>query len=704
MQTTTMRKWFLRLLDNRAFFVWLIALSSIAAVTRMSSDQILFLAPWTSSASRSDTSKLADIVSVKDFGAKGDWNGTTGTDDTAAFQAAFANAGGRGIYIPGTTAAYKVSGTIAVSTANTRVFGDGPASKIFMAFTSSGPTGGILFDVTASGVEFDSIAIDSTGTVNSPVATINHYAIRFHGTSGTHLTNLRVRNLSFTNLPWNDTLGAVVTTHAVYVQWADNVTVRDTRIDNVAGAAVFFSGVTNGYVLNNKINDTGWYSIQLNDLVSNSRISGNAITGTLPGDRVWGGSINAMSNSSTGTACGGGTSAGCAVIKNVEIDHNYISGVHSYTAAVHIESSSHIFFHDNLIEKITLSTAAQMLTRYGQHFGSGTNPFYPDGSPAVYVRPYVRPADVPANSNEGPLDHVDISRNVLIAGSVGAIAVYADAQDNGSGTLAYSDTLSAIANQIQSLDTTHYFSNGIAVHGQQGGWKNVTFALNQVSGFPDGTSPNLGLIGATGLTTAPVLDTQIIGNTVTVVGGTPASTTQLGIGVGAFTTRTRVAENNVNSFWTGIRTFTNSVSPYIGTNVISGSLNVDYLLGVTPVVPFGVTPRFGTLFLTGRSSDLAATNVVASAGVGEYRLCATARTTTSGTGTTATLNLSWTDEGGVRTDAAGTFSLASLTVTGQINKCDFIHVAAATNIQVSVTSGTYGTSAYALSATVERLN
>jgi len=37
---------------------------------------------------RTVESKLKDTVSVKDFGAVGDWNGTTGTDDTAAIQAA----------------------------------------------------------------------------------------------------------------------------------------------------------------------------------------------------------------------------------------------------------------------------------------------------------------------------------------------------------------------------------------------------------------------------------------------------------------------------------------------------------------------------------------------------------------------------------------------------------------------------------------
>ena len=115
----------------------------------------------------------------------------------------------------------------------------------------------------------------------------------------------------------------------------------------------------------------------------------------------------------------------------------------------------------------------------------------------------------------------------------------------------------------------------------------------------------------------------------------------------------------------------------------------------------GVRPK---VTLTGQVVDLAATNVYAAAPVGEYRVCATARTTTSGTGTTANLNIIWTDEGGVKTDAVGTWALNSVTVTGQINKCEYIHVNAATNIQVSVTAGTYGTSVYAISATAERLN
>ncbi|MBP1988601.1 glycosyl hydrolase family 28-related protein [Paenibacillus eucommiae] len=49
---------------------------------------IAVLQPLTGAVARTQHSKNSDVIHVKDFGAKCDWNGTTGTDDTAAFQAA----------------------------------------------------------------------------------------------------------------------------------------------------------------------------------------------------------------------------------------------------------------------------------------------------------------------------------------------------------------------------------------------------------------------------------------------------------------------------------------------------------------------------------------------------------------------------------------------------------------------------------------
>lgn len=122
----------------------------------------------------------------------------------------------------------------------------------------------------------------------------------------------------------------------------------------------------------------------------------------------------------------------------------------------------------------------------------------------------------------------------------------------------------------------------------------------------------------------------------------------------------------------------------------------------TTTAGIGVVPVYGVIAHTALTANETDT-LIASATAGDYRVCANARTTTSGTGTTATMNIIWTDEGGTKTDAVGTFALNSVTVTGQINKCEFIHAAAATAIQCSTSGGTYGTSVYALSCTAEQL-
>src|SRR3984893_851137 len=55
-------------------------------------------------ANRTMPDRLSDIFNVKDFGALGNWNGSTGADDTNAIQAALnaANGGGIVFFPPGT--------------------------------------------------------------------------------------------------------------------------------------------------------------------------------------------------------------------------------------------------------------------------------------------------------------------------------------------------------------------------------------------------------------------------------------------------------------------------------------------------------------------------------------------------------------------------------------------------------------------------
>jgi hypothetical protein len=74
-------------------------------------------------------------VSVKDFGAKGDWNGSSGTNDTAAFNAAHAT--GKVVYVPAGT--YLLSG-LAPWSEGGYMYGDGRNSVLVYDTTGVGIT------------------------------------------------------------------------------------------------------------------------------------------------------------------------------------------------------------------------------------------------------------------------------------------------------------------------------------------------------------------------------------------------------------------------------------------------------------------------------------------------------------------------------------------------------------------------------------
>lgn len=88
--------------------------SIINNVGGVDASQVTYDPPFTNSQTTNVEAKLAQIISVKDFGAVGDSNGTgNGTDDTAAVQKAYdyaASIGGAKIVWP--SAGYRIDGTI----------------------------------------------------------------------------------------------------------------------------------------------------------------------------------------------------------------------------------------------------------------------------------------------------------------------------------------------------------------------------------------------------------------------------------------------------------------------------------------------------------------------------------------------------------------------------------------------------------------
>jgi hypothetical protein len=98
------------------------------------------------------------LVSVKDFGAKGDGV----TDDTAAFVRAMAGASGRGIFLPKGT--YLVN-NLTISQGGTRFVALAGYNGVQIQKNADGP----MFIVTATEVEFHNVVIDGVGATYTGV-------------------------------------------------------------------------------------------------------------------------------------------------------------------------------------------------------------------------------------------------------------------------------------------------------------------------------------------------------------------------------------------------------------------------------------------------------------------------------------------------------------------------------------------------------
>lgn len=137
--------------------------SSLAAST--GSTLVGTIQSGTGATARTVGSKLNDIVSVKDFGAVGDWNGTTqtGTDNTAAFQAAIAALGSNGILE--ITGHYLVSSPLIINMFGITLKGAGVGTSSIIGNHTSGP----VIQFRKSYCSIDGLIVDATTVRKSAV-------------------------------------------------------------------------------------------------------------------------------------------------------------------------------------------------------------------------------------------------------------------------------------------------------------------------------------------------------------------------------------------------------------------------------------------------------------------------------------------------------------------------------------------------------
>jgi len=151
-----------------------------------------------SNTARSLANRFADVVNVKDFGAVGDWNGTTGTDDTVAIQAAinFASAG-RTIYFPNGT---YLTGPLTIPKSIT-LAGDGPSSVLLHKISTTGSVSSTenMIYVSGTATKFSARHLLFNGNqVNQPYLGTRTIGANFIGSS-TDSARFDIENCIFRN-------------------------------------------------------------------------------------------------------------------------------------------------------------------------------------------------------------------------------------------------------------------------------------------------------------------------------------------------------------------------------------------------------------------------------------------------------------------------------------------------------------------------
>jgi hypothetical protein len=178
----------IRVQDSKGSLVY----GAAQATERISSDLVTYQPPFTGGVATTVEDKLAQTVSVKDFGAVGDGV----TDDTLAVQAAITNALGQSIYFPEGT--YLISSSITVPKF-TNVYGDGKINSKIKA-TTNVP----IFILGSAGEAYSTVTIsDLTFIGTDNAAHTNQHGIYANSGSTGYVTQGAFSRLRFERISGN---------------------------------------------------------------------------------------------------------------------------------------------------------------------------------------------------------------------------------------------------------------------------------------------------------------------------------------------------------------------------------------------------------------------------------------------------------------------------------------------------------------------
>jgi len=483
-------------------------------------------------------------INVKASPYRASGNGTV--DDTRAISAAVSAAarGRQSVYFP--DGVYKITDTVTIPPGIPSLFGTG----VLRMALSPAATPSKLFDLHASDLVIDGLTFDGSGS-DREAAGGNKYVIYAEGNASARLSNITVKNCCFRNILYTDNnppLTNLLVAHAVYFTYVDHPVLSLNRLTDISGAAFFLSYTTDSKIVDNVINNTGWYSIQLQSGNAVGLISGNTITGAGAPKRMWGGSINLMSDGSRN-------------VGPFQIVNNYISGYHNYGAVIDIQSVDGVIVSGNVIEAITSSDMVSFIRVESRGVGA-----YQGGS----------------------CSDISVTGNILRASETGnQSGIYVDNYSHGISGLGYGSRFIVALNVLISADVDHCFAAGVWFHGQDWGLADIVVANNVVSGR--GSRILGGLVGFTSSDKVPMYGVQVSGNNLSLVGVADDPGSQTGVFIGSHVDRVSIGQNSVRGFYYGIRGYTDSGPNLYGlpTNAFQGSASVNLLLSVVPPLNTG---------------------------------------------------------------------------------------------------------------------
>ena len=322
----------------------------------------------TGAVNRPINQKLAESVSVLDFGAVGDGV----TDDTVAIQAAVTAAAGKSLYIPAGT--YLISAVINVSS-NTYIYGDpnNTTLKIYpQAYTANGPRLvtcanksnitylNIVFDGNAGNVgtliqpvtqvfnstnvsyknctfqNCEGIAINASTSTND-ISVLNCIFNRCGGLSDNSL-GYRKQAIAFTNSSTNRTINIKIINcsfkyiglDAISLQNCDNVNITSNLISN---SYVFVFNVHSGSFYSSNVNITDNIITNISQgTYASSSPPGGLDLGGIVGGVISNNTFNTIDTSAIGIFSG---SSNIVIGNNVIINpFNYTNSTLSFTGAI----------------------------------------------------------------------------------------------------------------------------------------------------------------------------------------------------------------------------------------------------------------------------------------------------------------------------------------------------------------------------------